>query len=166
MAFKRGSLTPEQMEEMADSMASAAELFGKKDFGPKRPNPPKFNTPGDKVQILLTKDPYVEQQKEVGGSWDLLFLEKKSDGKWKPTPQGQLTEGSDRFELTQIVVEGKLMATGEDTIFYFDNKAKREALEVAMEKTDLVEGNAMQITRGPNQGRSYTWDVKIAAPKG
>lgn len=145
-------------------MASAADLFGKKDFGPKRPNPPKFNSPGDKVQILVTKDPYVEQQKEVGASWDLLFLEKKN-GKWKPTPEGELTEGSERFELTQIVIEGKLMSNGEDTVYYVDNKAKREALEQAMEQTDLCEGNAIQITRGPNEGRSYTWDFKIAEPK-
>lgn len=148
-------------------MASAADLFKRdsKDFGPKRPSPPKFNTPGDKVQIMVTKEPVVEQQKDVGGgTFDLMYLEKGPQG-WKPTAERNLVEGRDHFELTQIVIEGTLLETGEPTVYYVDNKAKREALEKAMEKTDLAPGNAIQITRTANVGRAFGWEFKIAEPK-
>lgn len=146
-------------------MASAADLFQRKTFEDKRPKPPAFNAPGDFHDILLTAEPVREQQKQVGGNWEPVFLEKQTDGKWKPKSTSELTEGRDNFPLMQVVVQGKLMGTGEDTVFYFDNKTKLDALEAAMEKTDLTVGNAVRITRLPNKGKAYDWDVKIAAPK-
>ena len=146
-------------------MASLNDLFNKQTSDDKRPTPPKWNAPGDFHDIIVKGEPISEQQKEVGGSWEPLWLEKKPNGDWKPTKESLLTEGSERFEATQIVVFGKLYATGEDTVVYFDNKVKKAALEAAMQKCDLADGYGMRITRGPNNGRSYTWEVKIAPPK-
>lgn len=145
-------------------MASITDLFGSKNQE-KRPLPPKWNAPGDFHDIVVTQDPLVEQQKEVGGSWEPLWLEKGKDGKWKRRIESDLIEGSERSKLTQIVIMGKLHATGDDTILYFDNKVKKDALQAAMEDTDLSVGHAIRMTRLENVGRQYGWKVQIAAPK-
>lgn len=147
-------------------MATLNDLFGGSKFDDKRPPTLKWDNPGDYHDIIVTAEPVSEQQKEVGGSWDLMWLEKQPDGKWKPTPEGRLTEGRENYKLTQVVVFGKSHETGEDVVVYFDNKAKKDALASAMEKTDLSVGYGMRIIRGQNSGRSYTWEVKIAAPSG
>jgi len=147
-------------------MASAADLFKKSGFdGERRPAPPKFDSVGDFVDVLLDKEPVREQQKEVGGSWEPMYMEKTPAG-WKPKRESELTEGRDHFEMMQIVVEGKNLATGERTTLYFNNRIKMEALEAAMEKTDLSIGNAVRMKRAPNVGKMYGWEVKIASPKG
>jgi hypothetical protein len=168
MAFRRiSNMSDAERKELENKyMASAAELFAKKSFdGERRPTPPKFDSVGDFVDVLLDKEPVREQQKEVGGSWEPMYLEKGPSG-WKPKKESELTEGRDNFPLMQIVVEGVNLATGERTTLYFNNKAKMEALEAAMDKTDLTIGNAVRMKRMPNNGKQYGWEVKIAAPKG
>lgn len=148
-------------------MATLDDLFGGREGNfEKRPRPPKWDNVGDFHDIVVTKEPYKEQQKEVGGSWEPLFLEKQPNDRWKRKTQSDLIEGRQSFPLDQIIVEGKLIATGEDTILYFDNQNKREALEAAMAETPLSVGYAIRMTRTENVGKQFGWKIQIAAPKG
>ena len=144
-------------------MATMSDLFGGSTED-KRPKPPKWNNVGDHHDLVVTSDPVVEQQKDVGGSWEPLWLEKQDDG-WKPVIESKLDESREHYKLTQIVVLGTLHATGEESVFYFDNKTKKAALKDAMEKTPLSVGYAIRMTRTPNVGRAHGWMVQIAPPK-
>ena len=146
-------------------MATLDDLFGGTQYD-KRPNPPKFPNVGDFHDVVVTKEPYREQQKEVGGSWEPLWLEKQKNGKWKKKVESELIDGLERSKIMQIVIEGKLHATGEDTILYIDSKVKKDALSAAMAETPLSVGYAIRQTRLDNIDRSYGWKFQIAAPKG
>lgn len=145
-------------------MATYDELFGKKDYPDKRPPAPKWNNVGDFHDAAVTGDISEEQQQEVNGSWNPMFLEKQADGKWKPKHSGELTDGLQNMKLMQYVLPVKLL-DGTDATFYFDNKTKREALAEAMKSgVNLVPGTGIRMTRTENVGRAYGWKVQLAAP--
>ncbi len=146
-------------------MATYDELFGKSD----RRERGRFWTTGsiavgDSAVFIASKEPYEEPEKEVNGSWEPLYLEKVGDS-WKRKIESELTEGSDRMALTQIIVEAKTM-DGEDVTLAFTGRDRKKALADAMKgaKLDLVPGTGIQITRGPNSGKMHTLLVKLAAP--
>jgi hypothetical protein len=144
-------------------MATYDELFGKKDYAEKRAAAPKWLNVGDSFTGVITSDIAEEQQLEVNASWNPMFLEKQTDGKWKPKHSGDLTEGLDKIALTQFVLSVQLM-DGTPASFYFDNKAKKEALKVGMQAFggEVGPGVGVRMTRTEGVGRSYGWSVDFA----
>lgn len=146
-------------------MASMNDLFG--GGQDKRPPSPKWNAPGDKFAGQIIAEPENTQQQQVNGSWEPQWLEKQADGKWKLKTTSELTEGSERSALMQIVLTVKLLPDGKDATFYIDNKIKKDALKKAMEDSglDIVPGTGIQVTREANVGKMFGWSIKLAAPK-
>jgi len=146
-------------------VASLSDLFGV-DFGEKRPPSPKWASVGDKHDAFISGEPYSEPQVEVNGSWLPLYIEKQGDGKWKVKKEDELTEGSERSALKQIVIPVTLL-TGEEATFYVDNKTKKAALKAAMQESglDLTVGTGIRVERTANVGKLFGWSIKLAAPK-
>jgi hypothetical protein len=147
-------------------MATYDELFGKKEFQDKRPAAPKWNDVGVAHTAVVTGDVVEEQQVEVNGSWLPMFLEKQADGKWKPKNEGELSEGTQRMELTQFVLPVVLL-DGTPATFYFDNKTKKSALEAAMKDFggSIEIGTGIRMERTDNVGRMFGWKIQLAAPE-
>lgn len=150
-------------------MATLNDLFPEKK--PSRPKPPVWNNVGDEHIGVITEEPYVEAEVEVNGSWEPLFIEKQVNGTWKRKIQSNLTEGSDRIALEQIVVPVRLLATGEMSTFFYGGSEKKDELQRAMKESGvaLVPGVAIKqkltsTTAGKN-GKGRIWETKISAPK-
>ena len=150
-------------------MASLNDLFPEKKSS--RPKPPAWNSVGDEHIGVITEEPYVEAEVEVNGSWEPLFIEKQVNGSWKRKIQSNLTEGSDRIALEQIVVPVRLLATGEMSTFFYGGSEKKDELQRAMKESGvaLVPGVAIKqklvsTTAGKN-GKGRIWETKISAPK-
>jgi hypothetical protein len=150
-------------------MASLEDLFP--DTRGSRPKPPQWNNVGDFHIGVITDEPYTEPEVEVNGSWEPLYVEKNDKGEWKRKIKSNLIDGSERMELTQIVVPVRLLATGEEATFFFAGKEKKDELMRAMKESGvaLVPGVAIKqelasTTAGRNK-KGRTWDTKISAPK-
>lgn len=150
-------------------MASLNDLFPEKK--PARPKPPIWTNVGDEHIGVITEEPYIEAEVEVNGSWEELFIEKQPDGNWKRKIKSNLTEGSDRMALEQIVVPVRLLATGEMSTFFYGGSEKKDELQRAMKDSGvaLVPGVAIKqkltsITAGKNK-KGRMWETKISAPK-
>lgn len=148
-------------------MATYDELFGKTENYEKRAPVLKFDSVGSFHDAVFTAEPVEEPQKEVGGSWEPLYMEKhETTGKWKRKAESDLLPGREHFALMQHVLKLRLL-NGTDVVFYVDNKIKREALASAMKASglDVTPGTGIRITRLEDDGKSYTYKMQLAAPK-
>lgn len=145
-------------------MATLDDLFG--GSAPRRPSSPKWPNVGDKHDGVISGEVVKEQQLDVTNTWNPMFLEKQPDGSWKAKHSGELTAGSERMELDQIVIPVTLL-NREEATFYVDNKAKKAALKDAMQASglSLTPGTGIRMERTANSGRAFNWSFKLAAPK-
>lgn len=145
-------------------MASMEDLFGPEQI--KRDPSPKWLSPGDTHDAFVSGESMVEDDLSYPGR-ERQYIELQEDGKWKPKLASELAwEGTDRMLLTKIVVPVTLL-TGEKATFYFSSKTEKAALRAAMASSGLglTPGTGIRKQRGENIGRSYTWTIKLAAPK-
>ncbi len=150
-------------------MATREQLFGS-DYQADRP--PFWGTgkilEGGEIVFIVQKDPTREPQRDVGRTWDNLYIEEQANGKWIPVPQSKLTSGFKSRPLTETVMEVVNPATSEAWTVAFAGKDKEAALKTALDEKNLdgIEvGYAIKIKRGKNDGKRHTITVEIGLPK-